>query len=773
MTTRPDRKPPTVPVIGHWWRWLQSLPLPESENSILLRVLVQVLVAVGIVATDIAASDVTEWSVTSYWAVPLSILGAMWSWRQRRDRNIPTQFCLAIGMLLALAAFLSRMTAGGISDTRLSLSLLLIQLQVLHSFDLPRRKDLGYSMVIGLILLGVAGTLSQTLAFAPVLLVFIAVAMPVMVLDYRSRLGLVMRSFKRAGRDLAPKRLGAVLLVILGLGLTIFVSLPRFSGYQLRAFPVSATREVQGRFDGSTIVNPGYVRQGREQGGTGSTTGQGQARGPGKLDEKFYYGFDRAINQDLRGQLKPEVVLRVRSQAEGYWRVMAFDRYTGQGWEISRNDQTTKANRNYTYQFNLPRPVTLNKTQDVVQTYTVVTEELPNVIPALSQAKELYFPTEQIAIDSEGGLRSPLALRQGDTYTVISEVPYRDRTRLGKAGDSYPPSIRQYYLQLPSDDSTPGNTTPGNTAQVRQYTLDVLAKSPKPIVTPYEKALYLAQHLKQRYKIIQDLPFFEFKTDVATAFLFDYEGGYPDHFSTTLTVMLRSIGIPARLATGFGPGQFNPFTGLYIVRNTDAYAVTEVYFPKFGWFSFDPIPGHELFPPSIEENQTFSVLKQFWQWVAGWLPSPVRGLLSSFFGAIFNGLTRLITWFVGLFSRGWVGLFTALIVTTALGFLGWLGWRGWRVWRYRFWLARLPVMEGIYQQMLRQLAKQGFRKRSAQTPLEYADQVREHNPTEAEAVDEISQAYVRWRYGAQDPDLAVLRRRLRELQQQPKPRSRV
>jgi len=49
--------------------------------------------------------------------------------------------------------------------------------------------------------------------------------------------------------------------------------------------------------------------------------------------------------------------------------------------------------------------------------------------------------------------------------------------------------------------------------------------------------------------------------------------------------MLRSIGIPARLVAGFSPGEFNPFTGLYVVRNTDAYAMTEVYFPKYGWFA--------------------------------------------------------------------------------------------------------------------------------------------------------------------------------------------
>jgi transglutaminase-like putative cysteine protease len=55
---------------------------------------------------------------------------------------------------------------------------------------------------------------------------------------------------------------------------------------------------------------------------------------------RFYYGFNSKMNQNLRGTLKPKVVLRVRSQAPGFWRVLAFDRYTGQGWEISRDDKS-------------------------------------------------------------------------------------------------------------------------------------------------------------------------------------------------------------------------------------------------------------------------------------------------------------------------------------------------------------------------------------------------------------------------------------------------
>ncbi|MBD2096838.1 DUF3488 domain-containing protein [Trichocoleus sp. FACHB-591] len=759
-----------IPVWQQLQQRLQSLPNVEVEDSILLRVLVQVLVTVGIIATDIAAKDaVAEWPITSYWAIPLSLLGATWSWYRRRDRNIPTKFCLAIGMLVTLLAFFVRLF-GELNDTRLALAQLLIQLQVLHSFDLPRRKDLGYSMVIGLILLGVAGTLSQTLAFGPFLLVFVAIALPVLVLDYRSRLGLVFQGWKLRGADLAPKRLGIFLLVVVSLGLIIFAFLPRLPGYQLRTFPVSAPVDFQGKFDTSRILNPGYVRGGRgggEEGegeGSGAEAGQrGQGRGKGKLDETYYYGFDTQINQNLRGQMKPQVLMRVRSQAEGFWRVVAFDRYTGQGWEISRNDQAETINRSsWSYQFFLPRPIVLGKDKEVVQTYTIVAEELPNVIPAMAWAKELYFPTRQVAVDPEGSLRSPLALVEGFTYTVISEVPYRNRTLLSKAATDYPEAIRKNYLQVP----------PEIAAKVRQKTQEILATAPNPLTSPSEQALYLAQYLKQHYTIQPDLAFLEDNDDLVEAFLFRFEGGYPDHFSTVLTVMLRSVGIPARLVTGFAPGEFNPFTGLYVVRNTDAYAMTEVYFPKYGWFAFDPIPGHELIPPSVEENQTFSVLRKFWQWVAGWLPSPVTGVLSGLFNAIATILARTIGWFLGLFSKGWLGLFTGLIVSVGLAFLGWLGWTGWRNWRYQRWLAKLPPMESLYQQMLAWLATQGFHKRPAQTPLEYAQQWYSHpSPEYSQTIAAISHAYVGWRYGGQAANVRQLQQQFRSLKKQQAKRS--
>jgi len=738
----------SLPLLGALLHRIETQPLPTTEESVSLRILSQAMVVAGIIATDIAAD-----TQTSLWAIPLSIAGAYWSWLHRRKANVAIKFCIAIGMLGALALFFVALRQQ-LNDTRLILAELLIQLQVLHSFHMPRRQDLGYSMVIGLILIGVASTLSQTMLFGAILLVFLAIALPVLVLDYRSRLNLtpskIRRSpFKQPG--LSIRRLGLFLGTILALGLTIFMFMPRLPGYQLRTFPVSAPVSQQFE-DNQQIINPGYVRNGNLPGGNAQS---GKGSGPGEVDEIFYYGFNTRMNQNLRGEMKPRVVMRVRSQAEGFWRVLAFDQYLGQGWEVSRNSETkTLARPAWSYQFFLPRPITINKVQEVIQTYTIVSE-VPNLLPALTQPKELFFPTTQIAIDAEGGIRSPLILPEGLTYTVISEVPYRDRTRLGKAPTGYRQEIRDYYLAVPSSIQN----------KVQKQTEALLATSPSPLTNPYEKALFLAQALKIRYSVQPELPYLNPKEDLVEAFLFKYKGGYPDHFSTALTIMLRSIGIPARLVAGYGSGEFNSFTGLYEVRNTDAYAMTEVYFPKYGWFTFDPIPGHELMPPSIEEDQTFTVLQQFWKWIAGWLPSPVTSFLGGLFSAIAGSLVGAIVWLVGQFNQGWVGLFTLLFLSAAGGFASWLLWQSWRRWQYRRFLIKLTPIERLYQEMLDWLKLQRVVKRTAQTPFEFMQTaIHAQSADRAATMEAISQAYVRWRYGGQLPDnLQDLRDRLKNL----------
>lgn len=737
-----------IPSPSKTWRQrlshrLKTQPIPP-EDSIFLRIGVQVLVCVGIMATDTAVS-----TLHSGWAIPLSLIGATWSWRQRHRRNTVAKIGIAVGMVAVLAVFLTRLV-GQAGDSRILLAELLIQVQILHAFDLPRRKDLGYSAVIGVILVGVAATVSETTIFGVWLLLFVAFALPVLILDYRSRLGLA--AFKRQSFTLPPVQLGKVLLAVIILGLVIFALLPRLPGYQLRTLPVSAAIDIQGKFDAQQIVNPGYG-QGDSAAWDGTGQGGQDLQGDITFDNQFYYGFNQTINQNLRGILKPEIVMRVRSQAPGFWRVLAFDQYTGQGWQLSRNEKAETLNRPaWSYRFVIPQLGQRSRTKEVIQTYSIVAP-FPNLIPALSQAREVYFPTREIARDPEGGLRSPVQLQDGLTYSVISDVPYRDRKRLRHASRKYPQLIRQHYFQIPADIAP----------QVREQTEALLAKANHSPISAYEKALYLAQALKQTYALQPDLPVLAPQEDLVSAFLFKYEGGYPDHFSTVLTLMLRSIDIPARLVTGFGPGQFNAFTGLYEVQNIDAYALTEVYIPRYGWFTFDPIPGHDLVPPSVDDDYTFSVLKSFWRWVAGWLPSPMMNGLTAIIAFIGTNLAQAL----GFFTSSWQGWIAGLLVLSGLAVLAWLTPQGWRWWRYRQRLASLPPMERLYQQMLDLLANEGNPKHPHETPFEYARRLHQTaaQPV-ATLVSDISQAYVSWRYGQQNRHLSQVQQQFQTLRKQ-------
>lgn len=614
--------------------WLQPIanspmlaPAKDVEDSLLLRLGVLGMVIVGLVATDVAAD-----TANSLWAVPLSIAGFSWSWWARRQKNVVAKLAIAIGMLTALAIFLGRLATLN-QDSRILLTELLIQLQVLHSFDLPRRKDLGYSMVIALILISVAATLSQTMTFGLFLVIFLAIALPVLVLDYRSRLGLLSTTLKALA--LPWRQWVGLFALILGLGMVVFVLLPRFPGYQIRTLPVSAEIQVAGEFDQTRVINPGYV-SGRGGGGVGEELANQT------FDPNFYYGFGSEIDQTFGGSMTPRELMRVRSQAPGFWRVLAFDKYTGRGWRISRNDEAEVLRRSpWSFRYLLPQQLSQMPTREVIQTYTIVSE-FSNLIPHLYEPRELYFPTREIARDPDGGLRAPVPLPEGLTYSVISQVPVRDRSLLRRAPKLNHTVGYQSYLEVPPDLKP----------RLQALAKDLLAKADRSIPEPYEQALYLTQALKQSYALKTDIPELGKDQDLVAAFLFEWRGGYPDHFSTALTLLLRSIGIPTRLVTGLGTGEFNPFTGLYVVRNTDAYALTEAYFPNLGWFLFDPIPGHDLYPATLEVDQTFSVLQQFWQWVTGWLPTPVTG----FFGIVFATLETALQKFFDLFSQGLGGL---------------------------------------------------------------------------------------------------------------------
>ncbi|NJK59160.1 MAG: DUF4129 domain-containing protein [Oscillatoriales cyanobacterium SM2_1_8] len=720
---------------------------PEApEESILLRVLVQLLVFIGIAATDVAASQ-----TFSLWAVPLSAVGAGWGWYARKRRNLPVKFCIAIAMIAMLVVFLNDLVSQT-EETRLLLARLLIQLQVLHSFDLPRRKDLGYSSVIGLILLGVAGTIGQTMVFGLWLLLFLAIALPVLVLDYRSRLQLPPRGF-------APKHWvhpgGVAVVVCVGVAVGVGHLFGVASVWRL---PIAGLSGEPERDDPAG----GGPRHHFE-------SGSPQRKHPRERCHQRYGRRRRQRGRASQRRVVAPLVWRRNSGNGASSRTQTPVGHAGaiagpfvlagvglrriyrQGLAVCGNRRAVRTleRQSNSYEFYIPPALGSaffnRNNREVIQTYTIVAENFPNLVPTAAVPYRVFFPSRQLDLDDAGGIRAR-GLPPELTYTVISSVPMRNAELLRQTSRRYSsPAIARKYLQVPENLRS--------FLRQRSNALFEKAVNPEtgePILfdNAYDATVFLTQALKQTYPV-RSLTFdAEAGQDLVQEF-FRQEGGQSSHFVSALVLMLRELGIPARFAVGFAPGQFNPFTGFYEVRNTDSMALAEVYFPGAGWLTFDPSPNRPLYPSAVEDNRTFDALKEGWRWLVQWVPESWRAALAN----LWQQLIKALGWAIAglfqlLFGMGWQGFVGGIVLLFGLAVGVWglyqLGSWGWQRWQW----SRLAPPERWYRLLVQDLQEQGIAKTPQQTPGEYVrSALRETAPSRREAALNLVGMYEDWRYG--------------------------
>ena len=110
--------------------------------------------------------------------------------------------------------------------------------------------------------------------------------------------------------------------------------------------------------------------------------------------------------------------------------------------------------------------------------------------------------------------------------------------------------------------------------------------------------------------------------DPLAYFLFTSRKGYCEYFASAMAVMLRSLGVPARLATGFQSGIYNPITELWLVRASDAHTWVEAWIAGHGWTTFDPTPP-DTAPPGLslaaKVGLYLDAAQTFWQeWVVSY-----------------------------------------------------------------------------------------------------------------------------------------------------------
>jgi transglutaminase-like putative cysteine protease len=170
-------------------------------------------------------------------------------------------------------------------------------------------------------------------------------------------------------------------------------------------------------------------------------------------------------------------------------------------------------------------------------------------------------------------------LEAGDSYLVKALVANPTIAELRTSRAEYPSWVTERYLQLPNDFSV----------RIQSLAFEITADQEN----LYEKVAAITNYLRTEIKYEPSISFPAGTTDPLEYFLFDVKKGFCNYYASAEVLMLRSIGIPARLAVGFAQGESNLQNTFYTVRERDAHAWPEVYFPNYGWIEFEPTGNQE------------------------------------------------------------------------------------------------------------------------------------------------------------------------------------
>ena len=647
-----------------------------------MRVVVAAAVEVAILAV------VAQGGVSGSAAIlPLTLapVGYVFSYRQRHQSNITTKALLSVGLLAAFAAFLqSVQLAGSVDQARVPLASLFLWVQVLHAFDVPRRRDLTFSMVSSVILMAEAGALSLSSSFGLFLVPWAALTGGWLFLSSRPRSAVSTEPVSIRRRPSVDARAGASIrgaawagsVAVLASAL-VFMGIPRLPGTLVRSLPFSLGGAA------STIAN---FAGGVENPSLPAESGDGVV----DFAPNAYPGFSDVVDLRARGHLSDEVAFRVRTPQAALWRAEAFDTFDGTIWTISNRDTEALLQGDAANSVILPPGLTgvigPVPTVRITQTFYIDTQQ-PNVLFAAAVPSEVYFPAAGLKVDRYGSVRSPILLDEGMVYSVVSDVPVTDARILRWAQG--PVLSDPAYLQLPSD--LPARVG----ALARRITAG--------ITTQYDRVEAVQSWIRANTTYDLDVPRDPPGVDAVDHFLFVTRTGFCEQIATSLAVMLRTLGIQTRLVTGYGPGERNPLTGYFEVRQSDAHAWVEVFYPGIGWVPYDPTFGvPEAAPHGSSRFIGGEVLAAMGRFLSSVIPDSVKQLMRDAgrgVGVVWDGVVR--AWPVAL----------AVLVLIALAF----GIRR----RRRSRAPAQPAALGAYLDLTDALTPRGHPLIEHATPREY------------------------------------------------------
>jgi protein-glutamine gamma-glutamyltransferase len=331
------------------------------------------------------------------------------------------------------------------------------------------------------------------------------------------------------------------------------------------------------------------------------------------LQPKLMTGFSDDVTLGEIGEIQKSsaVVLRIHIDgdpglAEGiHWRGIVLTNFDGRRWFTPPREQSI-ISADSAGEYRLDSPM-LPAGDSIPLHYTVLMEPIATdaifVAPRI-ETLQGRFSTDAdrmgsakhngyLILDQTGSLSNPFHNNTKIRYEATSNLPKVPPPQLRLASADFPDSIAASYLQLPHLDS-----------RIQQLAEQITAGS----TNEYDKAAKIELYLKSHYRYTLDLTGPR-TADPLAYFLFTRRAGHCEYFAAAMTVMLRDLGIPARYVGGFLPGEYNDVGGDWIVRASDAHVWVEVFFPGYGWITFDPTP-----PGNDSHGGLLERLSMYWDW---------------------------------------------------------------------------------------------------------------------------------------------------------------
>jgi transglutaminase-like putative cysteine protease len=297
-------------------------------------------------------------------------------------------------------------------------------------------------------------------------------------------------------------------------------------------------------------------------------------------------GFSDRVQLGRIGQIQQSgaAVMHIEIQNDvlgGYdlkWRGIALSNFDGRAWSNSFDQTPLRPATDGSYRLApFPArgaPAALGR----LIHYRVLMEPLgTNVFFLADRPQSLAGNFGQVSMDTGGAVYDLDTEHPINRYDAESQLTLPDADDLRLASNLPPPGM-DAYLKLPLLD-----------IRISKLAEDITAVAP----SNYDKAVALEKYLSTHFGYTLELPP-TLPPDPLAHFLFQRKKGHCEYFASSMAVMLRSLGIPSRIVTGFRGGEFNDLTGQYVVRASDAHSWVEAYFPGSGWIAFDPTPAGGL-----------------------------------------------------------------------------------------------------------------------------------------------------------------------------------